>query len=92
MDPKDPSMLASETTGSMNIMTLYQLAHDEYNEIVDLSISDITELKDQYGWDHEIEATIRIYKRPDSPSEGEPITVVDPILSTVVETTEQTQQ
>lgn len=87
MDSKD---LAYETTGNMNIMSLYQLAHDEYNEIVGLSISDIVELKDQYGWDHEIEATVRIYKRPDSPQEV--ILVDESSQSVLAQTTEITTQ
>jgi hypothetical protein len=68
MDPKDPSMLHSEEEVEMSIAHLYHLAHDPYNEVTP-SIEELVALKDEHGWDHIIEAVVKIYKRPDTPQE-----------------------
>lgn len=68
MEPRDPSMLHSEENIKMPLAHLYHLAHDPYNEVTP-SIEEIVALKDEYGWDYEVEGTIKIYKRPEQPAE-----------------------
>lgn len=70
MDPRDPSMLHNEVTGEMPLAHLYHLAHDPYNE-TSLTIEEISQLIEEHGWDHTVEATVKIYKRPETNSSGE---------------------
>jgi hypothetical protein len=72
MDPRDPSMFDHEVTSSMPLAHLYQLAHEQYAE-VSLSIQEIVDLKDEYGWDYPVEATVKIYRRPESIVENQPL-------------------
>jgi hypothetical protein len=90
MNPKDPSMLHSEEQVEMSISHLYHLAHDPYNEVTP-SIEELVALKDEHGWDYEIEGTIKIYKRPES-IQTENTEVVEENQTTIDETVTTPEQ
>lgn len=64
MDPKDPSMFDHEVTGKTPLAHLYHFAHEVYAD-VSLSIGEIVELANEHGWDYPVEATIKVYRRPE---------------------------